>query len=141
MDPVSLIVAALVAGAVRSAEGVAEESLKDAYAGLKSLVKRLFKDKPAAEMALEEHEKDPATFKAPLEKYLRESGAAQDDQVLEEAKKLLALADPEGTRTGVYSVNVESVKADRGGFAAANYQGTVRMNYNSSEKEEEPDPS
>lgn len=138
MDPVSLIVAALVAGAVKSAEVVAGESLKDAYSGLKSLVKRFFKDKPAAETVLEEHEKDPATYKAPLEKFLRESGAAQDDQVLEEARKLLALADPAGTRDGLY--NVGSIRADRGGVAVAHLQGDVQAGYNSP-MGDKPDPS
>lgn len=128
MDPVSLIVAALVAGAVKSSEGVAEQSLKDAYAGLKGLVKGFFKDRPAAEMVLEEHEKDPETYQAPLAKQLKASGAAKDNEVLEEARKLLALADPEGTRSGVY--NVGSITAHDNSVAAAHIEGGVHMGHN-----------
>lgn len=138
MDPVSLIVAALVAGALKSTESVAEQSLKDAYAGLKSMVKRFFKDQPAAEMVLEEHEKDPETYKAPLAKQLRDSGAAQDDQVLAEAQKLLALADPDGTRTGVY--NVGSITAHDNSVAAAHIEGGVHMGQPQTSRRE-PDPS
>ena len=128
MDPVSLIVAALVAGAARSAEGVAEQSLKDAYAGLKGLLRRFFQDKPAAEMVLEEHEKDPAAYEAPLEKVLQESGAAKDDQVLAQAKKLLAIAEP--NRTPGDSYNIGNMKADRGGVVVARLQGNVQAGYN-----------
>ncbi|MEV7475257.1 hypothetical protein AB0N33_16275 [Pseudarthrobacter oxydans] len=128
MDPVSVIVAALVAGAVKSTEGVAEQSLKDAYEGLKSLVRRFFKDRPAAEVVLQEHENDPETYRAPLAKQLQESGAAQDSQVLEEAQKLLALADPEGTRNAVY--NVGSITAHDSSVAAAHIEGGVHMGYN-----------
>ncbi|MFD1210742.1 hypothetical protein ACFQ36_01635 [Arthrobacter sp. GCM10027362] len=138
MDPVTLIVAALAAGAARSAEGVAEQSLKDAYAGLKNLVKKFFKDRPAAEMVLEEHGTDPATYQAPLEKQVRESGAAQDAQVLEAAKKLLAVADPEGTRAGVY--NIGTIKADRGGVAAGHIQGNVHAGYHPT-GDNKPNPS
>lgn len=138
MDPVTLIVAALVAGTVRSVDGVADQSLKDAYAGLKGLLKRFFKDRPAAEMVLEEHGKDPATYVIPLEKHLLETGAAQDAQVLEAAQKLLAVSDPEGTRGGVYKVG--AIKAVGGSVAAAHIEGGVHMNQ-STPSRSEPDPS
>jgi hypothetical protein len=138
VDPVTLIVAALAAGAAKSIDGVAEQSLMDAYAGLKSLVKKFFKDRPAAEMVLEEHETDPATYQVPLEKQVGECGAAEDAQVLEAAKKLLALADPEGTRAGVYSIG--TIRADRGGVAAARIQGEVHAGYHANE-DNKPDPS
>jgi len=48
MDPVSLIEAALVAGAAASTQDVASQAVKDAYAGLKTLLNRLFADKPKA---------------------------------------------------------------------------------------------
>jgi hypothetical protein len=136
MDPVSVVVAALVAGAVKSTEGVAEQSLNDAYEGLKSLVRGFFKDWPAAEVVLQEHEKDPETYRAPLAKQLQESGAAQDSQVLEEAQKLLALADPEGTRNAVY--NIGNITAQQGGVAAAHIEGDVRWDYVIAAEEEDP---
>lgn len=125
MDPVALIVAALVAGAVSSAENVADQGLKDAYMGLKSLVKKCFGGRRAADVVLEEHEVDPETYQAPLQKHLQESGAAQDAEILEAAKKLLAMADPKGTNAGVY--NVRTIKADRSSVAAAHIQGGVHM--------------
>jgi hypothetical protein len=119
-------------------EGVAKQGLKDAYAGLKSLVKKCFGDRHAADVVLEEHEKDPETYHAPLEKYLRESGAAQDAQVLEAAQKLLALVDPGGFRGSQYAVG--TITADRGGVAAVNVHGGVQAGYNP-EVDKKADPS
>lgn len=128
VDPVTLIVAALIAGAIKGADGVAEQGTKDAYAGLKSLVKKCFGSRPAADMVLDEHAKDPDTYQIPLEKHLLESGAAQDAAVLEAARKLLAMTDPEGTRAGIYNVqNTGSVTATHNSVAAVNITGGVSM--------------
>ena len=46
MDPVTLIVTALAAGAVFGLKDTASAAVKDAYAGLKALVKRRFVGRP-----------------------------------------------------------------------------------------------
>ena len=51
MEPVSLIVAALAAGAVAGAENTATEAVKDAYAGLKGLVRRRVSGRRSGEAA------------------------------------------------------------------------------------------
>ncbi|WP_424348114.1 hypothetical protein [Kocuria sp. CH-021] len=118
MDPVSLVVAALIVGANKSLEGVAEDSLKDAYAGLKGLVQRFFADRPVAKDVLEKSETAPQKYEPVLKDYVEESGAAQDTEVQEAAQKLMALADPEGTRNGQYNTTISgSIHADRGGVA------------------------
>lgn len=117
MEPVSLIVAALIAGATKSSEGVAEESIKDAYAALKGLLKKWFKNNPAAEDALEKSETKPERYKPLLEDYVEETGAAQDTNVLEAAQHLLRLADPDGARNEQYNITGD-IRADRGGVAA-----------------------
>ena len=55
MDPVSLIVAALAAGASAALKDTATEAIKDAYNGLKSLLKRKLGNEPAAQVAIDEH--------------------------------------------------------------------------------------
>ena len=42
MDPITLIVAALAAGAAAGLGDTASQAIKDAYAGLKGLIKRRF---------------------------------------------------------------------------------------------------
>lgn len=139
MDPVSLVVAALIAGATRSLEGVAEDSLKDAYAGLKGLVKRFFTDRPAANDVLDKSETDPQKYEPVLKDYVEESGAAQDAEVQEAAQQLLALADPKGTRNGQYNFTIAGgIHADRGGVAGV-HMNNVQAGYHAPAGEE-PDP-
>ncbi|MBP0012584.1 MAG: hypothetical protein J7540_02330, partial [Roseofilum sp. SID2] len=54
-----------------------------------ALIKRKFAGEPKAEMVLEEHESDPETYKAPLQKKLLEAGADRDREILAAAQKLL----------------------------------------------------
>ena len=61
MDPVSLVVAALVAGASTGVGETAAQAVKDAYAGLKGLIKRRFAGNAKAEETLADHETDPET--------------------------------------------------------------------------------
>ncbi len=49
MEPISLIIAALVAGATAAAKDTAEKTVKDAYEGLKTLIKRKFEGDPLAQ--------------------------------------------------------------------------------------------
>jgi hypothetical protein len=143
MDPVSLVVTALIAGATRSLEGVAENSLKDAYAGLKGLINRFFTNRPVAQGALEElesSESQPEAYKSLLEMHVKKSGAAQDAEIQEAAQQLLALADPQGTRNGQYTITISGgIHAKQGG-AAAGSMGTVNMGGYHSPSGDKPDP-
>ena len=111
MDPVTLIVAALVAGAAAGIKDTAAGAVRDAYATLKGLLGRRFAAHPAEvaskeQSVLEEHEKDPETYEKPMAKVVRESGAAEDEEILTVAQKLLEAADPSGAATGKYNVTV-----------------------------------
>jgi hypothetical protein len=89
MDPVTLIVSAMVAGAASAAKDTASNAVKDAYNALKTLLQRRFQGKPAAEMALAEAETDPDTGEKPLTKAVAEHGS--DEEVLALAQQLLQL--------------------------------------------------
>jgi hypothetical protein len=107
VDPVSLVVAALAAGAVSGVGETASAAVKDAYAGLRQLVRaRLRGAGPAAAMVLAEHEKDPDTWRVPLSRSLQESGAGEDAELLAVAHQVLALVDSSGARSGKYVVEV-----------------------------------
>ena len=56
MDPISLIIAALAAGAIAGVKDTAGQAVKDAYAGLKALVHRRFAGNRDAEAALDQSE-------------------------------------------------------------------------------------
>jgi hypothetical protein len=110
MDPVSLIVAALAAGAVAGMQGTASEAVKDAYSGLKALVSRRLSGRVAGEMALAQHESKPDQWGPALEAELVEANAAADTAALEAAQRLMALVDTAGQAAGKYVVDLRSAQ-------------------------------
>ena len=106
MDPVSVVLAALAAGATAATKDTASQAVKDAYAGLKALVKKRFEKKPQAEMALAEYEKDTATWEKPLQKSLVETGADQDKVIVRQAQQVLKLINPQQASQGKYNVQI-----------------------------------
>lgn len=106
MEPVSLIVGALVAGAGAGVTETASQAVKDAYAGLKRLLGARFAGHSSAEVALTEHESDPETWEAPLVKALTATGADRDEAIVAAAHELLGLVDPEGAAVGKYTVDL-----------------------------------
>lgn len=110
MDPVSLIVAALAAGASTALKDTAGEAVKDAYNGLKSLLKRKLGDTPAAQEAIDKHAEEPEVWEKPLESELGKSGVAEDEEIVAAAQEVMKLADPEGAQAGKYNVTVSGGK-------------------------------
>jgi hypothetical protein len=106
MDPVSVVLAALAAGATAAAKDTASQTVKDAYTGLKALVKKRFERKPHAEVALDEYEKDPDTWKKPLQKSLVETGADRDEVLVQQAQQVLKLVNPQQASQGKYNVQI-----------------------------------
>lgn len=103
MDPISIIVAALVSGLAAGAKDGASQLISDGYQKLKSMLGQyLSSDK--ARNTLAEHAADPETYDKPLRKLLQESGADRDRQLLEIASKLLSEADPAGAVRGKYTI-------------------------------------
>ena len=106
MDPVSVVLAALSAGATAAAQDTVSQAVKDAYAGLKMLVKKRFEKKPHAEMALAEYEHDPDTWEKPLQKSLVEAGVDQDEAIVWQAQQVLKLVNPQQASQGKYNVQI-----------------------------------
>jgi hypothetical protein len=114
MDPITLIVAALAAGASSGAIQALQDDVKEtaiaAYGKLRDLVKRRFRGNAAAEVVLSEYQADPETYSAPLTKKLTEAGAANDTDLLAAAKALMDLVDQAGARAGKYNVTITNAK-------------------------------
>lgn len=85
MDPTTIILTALAQGAAKAATDV----VPDAYKALRELLKKRFAGKPAAEMVLQEHAADPATYEAPMRKQLELAVLSKDPEVLALACRLL----------------------------------------------------
>ena len=114
MDPITLIVTALAAGAAAGALDTVKDSAKAgltaAYAKLRGLAHKRIAGNQAAEVALAEIQADPETWKAPLAKKLTELDAANDDALVAAAKELMKLVDQAGARAGKYNVTIKDAK-------------------------------
>jgi hypothetical protein len=110
VDPVSLIVAALAAGAVAGAQNSATEAVKDAYAGLKALVRRRLTGRPAGEVALDQHAQEPEQWETALAGELVKADLGGDTEVVSAAQALMGLLDADGTRSGKYLVDVRGAQ-------------------------------
>jgi hypothetical protein len=125
MDPISLIIAALAAGAIAGVKDTAGQAVKDAYAGLKALVRRCVAGNREAEAKLDELELRPEADHAELAQHLQATGAAGDGELIKAAQALLKQADPAGAGAGKYDVRITGGKGIVVGDAA-----TVTMNFN-----------
>ncbi|MBS9394340.1 MAG: hypothetical protein HEQ29_14765 [Dolichospermum sp. LBC05a] len=129
MDPISLIIAALVAGAAAATKDTAGKAVKDTYEGLKTLIKKRFESKPEvkdAQAFLDGHEKDPETYEKPLKKKLVEAGAKEDEKIIQAAQKLLKEEKPEEFKAGKYNVQIAG---DFNGFQGDISGGTINQNF------------
>ena len=111
MDPLSLILAAITAGATASAKDTASAAIKDTYQGLKTLIQRKLEGKPNAQAALVEYEEDPETYEKPLKKALLETHMDTEHDVIEAAQHVMTLIQPQQAAMGKYNIqNTGSVQ-------------------------------
>jgi|SRR5579884_1448445 len=106
MDPITLIIVALTAGAAAGLQSTANQVIQDAYNGLKTLIQRKFAGKPEAEIALTQHEQKPDVWKAPLEEGLKQTEADKDEEIIKAAQKLMELAQPEQAAMGKFNLRI-----------------------------------
>ena len=133
MDPITLILSALTAGVATAGQKVVSDAIKDAYAELKNLLQQKFAGKQGAEVALSEHETDPTTWEVPLKKALMQEHIDQDREIVEAAKKVTTLVQPQQAALGKYNVQITG---NVQGFAQGDYQH-VEMTFGSDPKEKQ----
>jgi hypothetical protein len=126
VDPVSVLLSAL-ALAGTALKPVADEAVKDGYAGLKAVILRKFGGKePELAQVLEQHEKRPELYKPTAEAVLRQVGAADDQELVDKATALLEAA--EAAQPGVTQGLVGQINAAGGRIVVAGtIHGGVRM--------------
>src|SRR2546430_1517327 len=86
MEPISMLVTAIVSGAAAALEPTAGQAVKDAYAGLKTLIKRRW-----GGVGVESVEQDPKSIsrRDVLKEDLEKTSAPRDEEVLAKAQELL----------------------------------------------------
>lgn len=124
MDPVSLILTALVAGAAKTAGGVAQ----DAYNVLKALIKRKFESQGKSDSVtiLDKYEQKPEKTKALLEDELTEVGADKDEEIIKLAKKLMEQLNPQEAAEGKFNIQISGGTVEG---LTQNNPGTITQNF------------
>lgn len=112
MDPVSMIVMALVSGAAAALKPTAEAAIKDAYSGIKMLIQDKYK-----KVSLGLIESDPASKsrQAVVQEDLKKAGAGQDVELLQKAESVLvAVQNSAPEAAAAVGVDIEDLKAASG---------------------------
>jgi hypothetical protein len=127
MDPTITIMTAIVAGAAAASKDMAAQAVKDAYAGLKNLITRKFGDKADVEGAIQGVEKKPASEsrKGVLQEELEEAQAGQANDVVEQAKALLALIEQHTKDEYLAELEGSGAIAQGAGAQAAGERGVI----------------
>jgi len=107
MEPISLILAALVAGATAATKDTAGAAVKDAYEGLKALIKKKFEKDALAQAMVEAKPEDIKQSEVLLRNKITEAGIDQDVEILKAAAEILRKEDPQGEKEGKYRINVK----------------------------------
>ena len=86
MEPITVIVSALAAGAAAGLKPMAEGVIKDAYSAIKSFIKKKY-DK--VDLTPLEAKPESETKRASLAEDLTDAGAANDLELLDQAKQVI----------------------------------------------------
>jgi hypothetical protein len=131
MDPVTLIVTALAAGAASALQDDAKGVVKVAFERLRALVKKRFAGRSSGDFVLEQHKQAPDIYEKPLEAELKAVNAAADRDIIAAAQELMRILDSEGTAAGKYVINVrgsQGVQIGDGNTQVNNYGPTQNVN-------------
>jgi hypothetical protein len=110
MDPVTLIVTALAAGASAALKSTAESGIKDAYEGLKRLIFGRYTD---IDVAPVEKKPESEAKRQSLAEDLEAAGAAGDRELLETAQRLVEAVRKHDAEAGpAIGVDLEHVEAE-----------------------------
>ena len=107
MEPITLITAALIAGATEMSKGALGEAGKQAYSSLKSRVAHLFAGDAHATQVLAGHDQDPDTYEKPLKKVLEKSRISEDSEAVSNAEELMSILNQDPTTRGRYDVHID----------------------------------
>ncbi|MBC1197118.1 hypothetical protein H0901_18165 [Microcystis aeruginosa BLCCF158] len=122
MEPVSLIIAALTAGAVAAAKDTAEKGVKDTYQGLKTLIKRKFANDALAQAMVEAKPEDIKKAEGLLKDKIVEAGVDKDNEITKLAQDLLDKLQEQPGGQQIITQNISNVK-----YAASSNTGNASI--------------
>ncbi|MDJ0601578.1 MAG: hypothetical protein QNJ37_22375 [Crocosphaera sp.] len=104
MEPISLIMMALVAGATAAAKDTAGKAVKDAYEALKTLIKRKFDGDSLAQAMVDAKPEEIQQAEGLLKGKISDADVDKDEEIIKVAQELLKQAKPDESATGKFNV-------------------------------------
>ncbi|ODH02872.1 hypothetical protein A4S05_02410 [Nostoc sp. KVJ20] len=89
MEPISMIIAALSAGAIAATKDTAGTAVKDAYQGLKTLIKKKFEGDVLGQAMVDAKPEEIKQAEGLLKDKITKAGADQDQEIIKVAQDLL----------------------------------------------------
>ncbi len=108
MDPVTAIVAAIALGAAAGAKDVATQAIKDAYAGLKSLIASRY---PKVDVAALEKAPESKARRSVVEEDLQAGAAGGDAELAAAARRLVELVQEHAPAAAAIGVDFKDIAA------------------------------
>ena len=109
MDPITTILAALVAGAAEAVKPLVGDVLRDAYHGLKAIIQSRYAKVSLGQL---EEAPDSQARRAVVAEDLVKAGADKDTELLQHAKAVLdAVAAQQQTGSDVVGLDIGKIKA------------------------------
>lgn len=109
MDPITIIVSALAAGAAAGLKPTAEQAIQDAYSSIKAFILRKY-----GSISLDALEQKPASEarRMSVKEDLTEVGADNDNELLDQAKSLLdVVKEHDPAAAAKLNINLDEVEA------------------------------
>lgn len=89
MDPISMIIAALGAGAIAATKDTAGTAVKDAYQGLKTLIKKKFEGDVLGQAMVDAKPEEIKQAEGLLKDKITQAGVDRDQEIIKVAQDLL----------------------------------------------------
>lgn len=89
MDPISMIIAALGAGAIAATKDTAGTAVKDAYQGLKTLIKKKFEGDVLGQAIVDAKPEEIKQAEGLLKDKITQAGVDRDQEIIKVAQDLL----------------------------------------------------
>lgn len=126
MDPLTLIVSALAAGAAAGLKPTAEQVIKDAYGSIKALFQRKYEQ---VDLTAIERKPESKGKQESLREDLADAGAAEDQELLDKINVLLAALEKHAPQdAAAVGVDVGKLRARAVNLTNIHSEGTgVRM--------------
>lgn len=125
MDPITIIVNALAAGAAAGLKTTAKQVIKDAYVGIKALIQHKY---GALSVETLEQKPDSKIKQASVKEDLIDAGADKDKELLDHAKFLLdAVKLHEPSTAATLKINFEEIEAAYFNLKDASAEGDVNI--------------